>query len=132
MDNGDLKDSIRQNAAEISRLHARIRETLGARGKGARELADWQRACAEFHARYDALACPGGYAGAAARILVGDPSTIEAALCFLELRPYFFRSGYMFQKLLRKLKRAVLTPPQAARLKLVLARQAAWAATRQP
>jgi hypothetical protein len=65
----------------------------------------------DFHARYDLLAFPGGYASreVRARILNGDFAAIEAAICFLEVRPYFFRSGYMFKDLLRALKRAPLT-----------------------
>ena len=27
-------------------------------------------------------------------------NTVEAAICFLECRPYFFRSGYMFKDIL--------------------------------
>jgi len=51
-------------------------------------------------------------------------------MCFLELRPYFFRSGYMYKELLRKIKRAPLSPDQERRLRLVLERQAAWRAQR--
>jgi hypothetical protein len=91
----------------------------------------WERACAEFHARFDELAFPGGYETAGARILAGDPNAIEAALCFLELRPYFFRSGYMHRSLLRKAKRALLDSQQSARLRTILERQAQWQAQRK-
>ncbi|MEQ1879988.1 MAG: hypothetical protein ABL878_03360 [Burkholderiales bacterium] len=61
MSTGEIKRTIAANAAEVSRLHARIHEALRARGKSEREREAWQAACAEFHARYDALAFPGGY-----------------------------------------------------------------------
>jgi hypothetical protein len=74
-----------------------------------------------FHARYDGLAFPGGYqrGGALNRIAYGDPDAMEAAICFLEIRPYFFRSGYMFKDILRKCRRAPLSSDQAARLKTI-------------
>jgi hypothetical protein len=119
----DLKAAIERNAAEIARLHERVHETAQTRSKDGDA---WRRACEEFRTRYDTLSFPGGYEGAGARILAGDASTIEAALCFLELRPYFFRSGYMNGALKRKLKRATLDPTQAERLRAVLERDAAW------
>ena len=106
-----------ENAKEIARLKARIDETFQHRGESQELRAAWERACADFHSRFDLLAFPGGYENAGARILDGDQAAIESALQFLEMRPYFFRSGYMRTALMRRLKRAVLTAPQAARLK---------------
>jgi hypothetical protein len=113
---------------EIVRLHNRVHETARQRGEG-REARDlWEQACAEFHARFDDLSFPGGYQAAGPRIVAGDPDAVEAALCFLELRPYFFRSGYMYRSLLRKMKRAPLSPHQRGRLQAVVERLEAWRA----
>jgi hypothetical protein len=122
----EIKKAISDGATEIVKLHRHIHDAARYRDKGPAQLGVWEKACAEFHSRYDALAFPGGHDGAVDRILNGEQFTIEAALCFLELRPYFFRSGYMFSKLLRKVKRASLTPDQVTRLQAVLARQALW------
>jgi hypothetical protein len=111
---------ITENAEDVRRLHARIHETVKFRDKSVMKREEWQRACAEFHARYDMLAFPGGHTNALERIVQGDAHTIEAALCFVECRPYFFRSGYMFKAILPKLKRASLTASQAERLAAVL------------
>lgn len=128
MSTANLKRQIEQNAQEIRRLHARIHETVGLREKSPALRQAWQEACREFHSRYDALAFPGGYEGAPARILAGDPATLETALCFIELRPYFFRSGYMYRQVLTKLKRAPLSAEQQVRLQSVLTALTAWRA----
>ena len=75
---------------------------------------------AEFHARYANLAFPGGEQGEVLqRILRGDLEAMKAAICFLEVRPFFFRSGYMFKDILRKCRRAPLSPDQATRLRVI-------------
>ena len=130
MTTGRLKSQIQANAAEIVRLNARIGETVALREKSPAARRDWEQACSEFHRRYDELAFPGGYSGALERITAGDEFTIEAALCFLECRPYFFRSGYMFKDILRRLRRAPQTKQQATRLAELEHRLQAWRATR--
>lgn len=92
MNSERTKERIRENAAEIGRLRSRIHETYAHRAKSPEKRREWQQACAEFHARYDGLAFPGGYQGGGAlnRISRGDQEAMEAAICFLEIRPYFF------------------------------------------
>jgi hypothetical protein len=131
MDSDDTRSLIERNASEIARLHARIHETVKLRGRGHAEKRQWEQACAEFHARFDELAFPGGYSGALERIVAGDPDAMEAALCFLEVRPYFFRSGYMFKDILRKTRRAPLSSVQAERLAVVEQKLEAWRARRE-
>jgi hypothetical protein len=126
-----VRDLIMANAEEITRLHKRIHETLRHRYKSKEQTERWETACKEFHARYDLLAFPGGYSTAKARIIAGDSVAIEAALCFVECRPYFFRSGYMFKEFLPKLKRADLSQSQSERLKGVLLAYDAWKATKR-
>ena len=130
MDSERLKTTIRENANELVRLHALIHETYRNRGEGALQRAQWQAACDEFHARYNGLAFPGGYDGALDRISSGEPLAMEAGLCFLECRPYFFRSGYMYKDILRRLKRAPLSEPQALRLQVIQERLKEWRASR--
>jgi hypothetical protein len=117
----DIKATIEANAAEIKRLHGRVHETLRDRYKSPDQTERWKAACAEFQGRYDNLAFPGGYLTAKDRIRSGDADAMEAALCFVELRPYFFRSGYMFKGFLSLLKRAPLTPSQCERFDRVAA-----------
>ncbi|MBO9715632.1 MAG: hypothetical protein J7507_02220 [Pseudoxanthomonas sp.] len=111
-----LKGHMLSNAKEIERLRTRIGEAVKHRDKGPKEKVAWEAACREFHERYDALAFPGGYSDALVRVASGDAAAIEAALCFLELRPRFFRSGYIYKDIFRKIKRAQLSERQASRL----------------
>jgi hypothetical protein len=119
MDTQAICDTITNNAAEIQRLHADLHKKHKLRAQGPTALADWQTAAAIFHNRYNDLAFPGGYDGALDRLLAGDVLAMEATICFLELRPFFFRSGYMFKDLLRKARKAPLTKDQRKRLEVV-------------
>lgn len=49
-----------------------------------------------------------------------DKELIEFAVCFLEIDPVFFRSGYLKQVLLTRLKRSDLREPAKRRLRSVL------------
>jgi hypothetical protein len=126
MDPELLKREILANGEEIERLRRRVHDTAARRGDGERAHEEWLLACSEFHARYMQLGFPGGYEGAGERVLEGDPLAMEAAICFLELRPYFFRSGYLFQSLLRKARRAPLSDAQRLRFDAVVQRQELW------
>jgi hypothetical protein len=119
MKNAQLKKSMLANAEEIRRLHTRIHETVRLRERSAEDRQQWLQACREFHTRYDALAFPGSYGDAFERMAAGEPEAIEAALVFLEVRPYFFRSGYMYKDLLRKTKRVPRSGSQARRYALI-------------
>ncbi|WP_142988415.1 hypothetical protein [Granulicella rosea] len=132
MSTEDLKELICRNAHEIVRLDSRVHETYKVREQSDEKHLEWHRACVEFQARYDQLRFPGGYDRGMVRDRVseGEPHAMEAAVCFLELRPYFFGSGYMFEELLRRCKRAPLSTAQAARLDVVIQRLLEWRQTR--
>ncbi|WP_083884626.1 hypothetical protein [Thioflavicoccus mobilis] len=116
---GHYTDEILRNSRRINDLKNRIDETVKFRDKNEYKRKEWQKACTDFHQEYNALAFPGGYEGALDRILDGDPKAMEAAICFLEVRPYFFRSGYMFKDILRKTKKAQLSEDQRNRFNKV-------------
>jgi len=105
---GHYDSEIRANEKRVNSLRSRIHEAFKNRDINEHKYREWQSACKEFHSQYDNLAFPGGFDGAYERILNGDSKSIEAALCFVEVRPYFFRSGYMYKDFLRKLGRAPL------------------------
>jgi hypothetical protein len=106
---------IEHNAKLVAELHKRIHDEFRKEPYGPTHHA----ACSEFHERYDGLAFPGGYASGLAKLKVGDAEAIEAALAFLEVRPYFFRSQYMMKKLTRLLKHARLSASQSERFEKI-------------
>ena len=114
-----LKSQIQHNARTISDLHQRIHYTVRERDRSPTHREIWRDACAEFHARYDTLAFVGGASTARGRIRSGDATAIEYALCFIEVRPHFFRSGYMYNDFLRVLRNTELSPQQRDRYNLV-------------
>ena len=117
---GKYTKQITRNAEIINALHARIHETVKERDINGLKNKEWKTACEAFHKQYDTLAFPGGFEGAYKRIENGDEQAMEAAICFLECRPYFFRSGYMFKDILRKSKNAPLNKDQQARLQKII------------
>ena len=117
---GHYTEQIMLNAERINQLKARIDETLKFRDKNEHKHREWLKACSDFHNQYEALAFPGGFNGALKRLSEGDQVTMEAAICFLECRPYFFRSGYMFKDILRKAKRAPLSSEQRERFDCIV------------
>ena len=117
-----FKNIIRANAEAIVDLHRRTKETLENRDKGEQEEQLWREACEEFHSRYSELAFPGGVDSARERLRSGECEAIAYALDFLEVRPYFFRSGYMYKDFLRVLKNCPLSTSQSPRLLRILER----------
>lgn len=111
----NFKSLIQRNARKIAELHGRVHESVRRRDDGPEEREIWESACAEFHARYGSLAFPGGTLDARERMRSGDAVAIEYAVCFIEVRPYFFRSGYMYNDFLRVLKNCKLTEQQRVR-----------------
>jgi hypothetical protein len=122
-----LRSKMTENAAEINRLHDRIHNTYKSRDKGDEENQEWVDACSEFHARYGQLCLPGGpYPDFYERLRAGDADMIEVALCFLEVRPYFFRSGYHWKTILQKCKSTPMSGEQAERFRDLLKRYTEW------
>lgn len=111
----NTKTQVQRNARTIAELYGRVRKTVRERDTSPAHRQAWRDACAEFHARYDTLAFPGGISTARDRMRSGDTAAIEYALCFIEVRPYFFRSGYMYNDLLRILRNCDLTQRQQER-----------------
>jgi hypothetical protein len=114
----DFAQMIREEAAAIDDLHAAVDRTVGRRDRDARSLEEWEGACSALHSyvsRLDAY-----LRRAYADEKYSDPELVEFVVCFLEVDARFFRSGYIKQVLLTRLKRSELTEATSSRLRQVL------------
>lgn len=112
--NEQLRAAICAGAKALRKLHAD--HHLAYRGHGDRRAALY-----EFHSNHDRLAMPGGLARCFAGVAENDEASIDLALTYLEVRPYYFRSQYHFKAFLRALRRAKLSTSQITRLENVRA-----------
>ena len=103
---------ISYNAARLRELNARVMEAFSRKPHGPEHKV----ACEAFHAQYDQLAFPGGLERGLALLSEKDPDTVDTAIAFLEADPRFFRSGYIKEKLLSRLKHVALSQHQVKRL----------------
>jgi len=121
----DLHKSILKNAEKLRQLYALTKMTAEERGTREYPSQKWTTPLQELHATYSDLCFPGGEDNILC-ITAGDAAAMEAALCYLECRPYFHRSGYLFQIILKYAKRAPLSQPQKLRLQAVIDKRDAW------
>ena len=114
----DFKRLIAEEGAKFDELHAQIGRTFAVRDRDAKHLEAWKRACAECHA-YSSRLDP-FFNRACAEDSYRDRELIEFAICFLEVDPMFFRSGYLKQTVITRLKRSDLREGDRSRLRQVV------------
>ncbi len=111
----DFKKIIKSEAEKMHKLHQAVHITLQTRSK---DRANWQKACEEFHSyisEIDSLIYK-----VYEEDEYSDAELLEFVIAFLEIDPLFFRSGYIKEEMLRKIKRSSLTPKQLSRLLNIL------------
>lgn len=113
-------DRILKDAQTITKLNNEIMRTFESRSESEDAYQAWSEACRIFHDSYNDLAFPGGLEQGLALLKKGDSETIETAITYLEANPYYFRSGYIKEKILRLLKQATLTKKQIGQLQDIL------------
>jgi len=100
---------IKENSAALSKLDIALRAATKNRHKNPEA---YLKALADFKEAYNRLAFPGGLDHGFQRLNEHDPNTIETAIAYLIVDPYFFRSGYIKRDILKILKKAPLTQEQ--------------------
>lgn len=100
-------------------LHKQVQATFQHRDESPHARWGWEQACHQFH-QFDAPMLRLVTQEGIACIRAGDPEFVERAICYLEVDPYHFRSGYNKATLIRCLKRLPLTPKQQDRLRAVV------------
>lgn len=109
---------MRANLAEIDRLQRRVHETVNSRDRSVADRQAWIDACRQFHERFDQLAFPGG-ASQWGAFLAGKSRGIDAAIAFLDVDPWFLRSGYTKEIIWHRLKRFSIDAPRAGLLETI-------------
>ena len=111
----DFKRLIEAETKAINQLHNNVHETFKNRDSNR---SSWEKACKEFHSYRSTL---GEFVSKVYDEKdPKDESIIEFMISFLELDPDYFRSGYIKEEILKKIKRAKLNDKQIHRLRNVL------------
>src|SRR5512133_3867405 len=118
-----MKKLFEAHAAELKRLRKKIYELARRRAESAEATAAWSQASKVFFEQYDQLAFPGGLHREFELLRSADENAIEMAISFLEADPWYFRSGYYKEDMLRLLRKVPLTDEQRSRMRdLILKR----------
>src|SRR5215510_12924186 len=92
-----------KNAHTLRELMKAIKVSFVNRERDEDHYELWTLACQQFHSSYDQLAFPGGLEHQLNSLKQEDAQAVEMAVRFLEADPWFFRSGYIKEELLRSL-----------------------------
>ncbi len=103
----NYREMIARCADELNKLHQKVRETAEHRGKSSHQLEQWERAAKAFHEYYSPVDdiiehCLNSG-------LLNDPKLREFVFDYINIDPYFFRSGYIMESLLQRVKKLTLT-----------------------
>lgn len=115
------RGQIERAERDMNALTARIGETVKRRGESRAAWDEWKKATAAFHT-YEHPVFLLWQVEILASIRAGERNSVEGALAFLEADPFFFRSGYLKEKVLHALKRAPLAERDEARLQMIVLR----------
>jgi len=115
----NFTELITEEGAKLGELHAQVHQTFLQRDRDAKSRSEWERACNAFHSyvsrmnHYIERACKTGR--------YDEKNLLEFVVCFLEVDPWFYRSGYLKETFLTRLKRSDLNDALKERLCIVLA-----------
>lgn len=111
----DIAQLIRDESAKYRALHERIHQTCRRRHVDHASQEAWRQACEAFHSFRSSL--DPLFERAFQETNYCDKALTEFVICFLEVDPRFFRSGYIKQVILTRLKRSVLCEHDQRRLR---------------
>lgn len=107
----DIKRLIIEESEILRRLQKNIHVTSRNRDK---DIESWHKACVEFHSHESLITSM--INRVYDEIRLSDQELVEFAISFLEIDPMYFRSGYIKETILTKLKRSILKKNQRDRV----------------
>lgn len=109
------RESIEEVERAENRHHERIHATFSRRTESDRAWKDWEEVASAWHAqRYPTTKMWEN--GFLTDLRASNRQAIEEAILYLEVDPWYFRSGYLKERLIRGLKAANLTERDRRRL----------------
>lgn len=114
----DIRELIETEARNIEDRHEAIHTTYRRRDESPAAMDAWKKACRRAH-QYASL-IHGWLREIDRGGLSKSPELKDFAITFLEMDPMYFGSGYIKERLLRRLKSAILNEAEVARLTAVL------------
>ena len=116
---GRYIDAIRKLEQDSRALLDEIHRTFRLRRESAHKFRDWERATERFHTRRSELdhliekCWPSSGA-------VVEPHLREFMFDYIEVDPQFYRSGYIMEKVLQRIKRLPLMAEEKAKVQALL------------
>jgi hypothetical protein len=113
------RELVARRAEEIAVSHRLVNETVVHRSESAEGRQAWSEAAARHKLAVKTVESP-DWIALIQKIKRSDPMAVEAAIVYLEVDPWCFRSGYFKERILRELSRAHLDEPDKRRIRVVL------------
>ena len=114
----NYRQLITQEADKLNKLHKKVHETFRFRGEGEKGYRAWEEACKLFHEYKSPL--DEYFEKACNCEKFDDKDLLEFVVQFLEVDPWFFRSGYLKEIFLTKIKRSNISVKTKTRLRNIL------------
>lgn len=116
---GNYIDAIRKLERESRALHDEVHRTFKLRGESPHKFKDWQRAAERFRTFKSDLDQLIEKCWPSSGDLV-EPHLREFMFDYIEVDPRFFRSGYILEKVLARIKKLKLTPDETVKVQTLL------------
>lgn len=116
---GNYIDAIRKLERETRALHDEVHRTFKLRGQSPHKFKDWERAAERFRtfkSDLDQLIEKCWHSAGE----VVEPHLREFMFDYIEVDPQFFRSGYILEKILQRVKKLTMTEDEMAKVRTLL------------
>lgn len=116
----NMKQSAVNYPSAIKEAHENVDKTFKLREQDRTSWKIWLDACRRFRDLFTAAHLDSSFYPNEDALRIGEEAAVEVAIKYLELDPYYFRSGYSKERILRILKKLELSKKQQDRLRNVI------------